>query len=126
MANLKTKTCANSVCDNSFKLKSDEKKYCCLSCKNQANYKIRKEVYSWEFKMLKARNNNIQILEYLWNKRIFTISEEELKKFGFDFMAGYMYKINEKGTKMFRYGNIGLQLLSATEVKLTDLKKINL
>ena len=39
MKNLKTKTCANSVCDNSFKLKSDEKKYCCLSCKNQANYK---------------------------------------------------------------------------------------
>ena len=59
------------------------------------------------------------------NKRE-SLAEEELKKFGFDFMAGYMYKINEKGTKMFRYGNIGLQLLSANEVKLTDLKKINL
>lgn len=72
--------------------------------------------------MLKARNKNIQILEYYWKNKMFIIQEEDLMKFGFDFMAGYMYKIIEKGTMLFRYGNIGLQLLSATEAKLVEFK----
>ena len=126
MKKFKTKKCAYSNCDESFDIKNDTKKYCCISCKNKANYKYRKEEYSWEVKMLKSRNKNIQILEYLWKNKIFTIGEEELKKFGFDFMAGYMYKINEKGTKMFRYGNIGIKLISATEVKLFDFKNYEL
>ena len=121
MEKLKTKKCANPNCDESFDFKNDKKKYCCLPCKNKANYKYHKEVYSWEVKMLKARNNNIQIVEYLWKKKIFSIQEEDLKKFGFDFMAGYMYLINEKGTKMFRYGNIGLKLLSNNEAKLFEI-----
>jgi hypothetical protein len=76
--------------------------------------------------MLKGRNKNIQILEYLWNKKIFTMREDELKKFGFDFRAGFMYISNVKGTQIFRYGNIGLQLLSATDVKLIDFKTYEL
>ena len=122
MKKLKTKKCANPNCDESFDIKNTKKKFCCLPCKNQANYAYRNVVYSWEVKMLKARNKNIQILEYYWKNKMFIIQEEDLMKFGFDFMAGYMYKINEKGTKMFRYGNIGLQLLSATEAKLVEFK----
>jgi hypothetical protein len=122
MKKFKTRKCANPNCDESFDIKNDTKKYCCLPCKNQANYKYHKEVYSWEVKMLKARNKNIQILEYYWNNKMFTIVEEDLKKFGFDFMAGYMFKIIEKGTMVFRFGNIGLQLLSATEAKLVEFK----
>jgi hypothetical protein len=72
--------------------------------------------------MQKARNKNIQILEYLWNRKIVRIIKEELRKMGFDFMAGYIYRINEKGTIMFRYGNLGLVLLSDTEVKLIEYK----
>jgi hypothetical protein len=126
MKKFKTKKCANSNCDESFDIKNYKKKFCCLPCKNQANYKYHQEVYSWEVKMLKSRNNNIQILEYLWNKKIFTIQEEELKKFGFDFMAGFMHSFTVKGTKIFRYGNIGLKLLSATEAKLIDFKNYEL
>ena len=122
MKKFKTKKCANPNCDESFDIKNTKKKFCCLPCKNQANYAYRNVVYSWEVKMLKARNKNIQILEYYWKNKMFIIQEEDLKKFGFDFMAGYMYKIIEKGTMLFRYGNIGLQLLSATEAKLVEFK----
>ena len=122
MKKLKTKKCANPNCDESFDIKNTKKKFCCLPCKNQANYAYRNVVYSWEVKMLKARNKNIQILEYYWKNKMFIIQEEDLKKFGFDFMAGYMYKINEKGTMLFRYGNIGLKLLSNNEAKLIEFK----
>jgi hypothetical protein len=122
MKKFKTKKCANPNCDESFDIKNTKKKFCCLPCKNQANYAYRNVVYSWEVKMLKARNKNIQILEYYWKNKMFIIQEEDLMKFGFDFMAGYMYKIIEKGTMLFRYGNIGLQLLSATEAKLVEFK----
>ena len=122
MKKFKTQKCANPNCDESFDIKNTKKKFCCLPCKNQANYAYRNVVYSWEVKMLKARNKNIQILEYYWKNKMFIIQEEDLMKFGFDFMAGYMYKIIEKGTMLFRYGNIGLQLLSATEAKLVEFK----
>ena len=126
MKKLKTKKCANPNCDESFDIKNTKKRFCCLPCKNQANYMYRKDKYSWEVEMLKGRNKNIQIMEYLWNNRRFSVTEKELQILGFDFSAGFMYSVKVKGTKIFRYGNIGLQLLSANEVKLTDLKKINL
>ena len=126
MKKFKTKKCANSNCDESFDIKNYKKKFCCLTCKNQANYKYHQEVYSWEVKMLKSRNNNIQILEYLWKKKIFKLQEEDLKKFGFDFNAGFIHSFTMKGTKIFRFGNIGLRPLSGTEVKLFDLKKYEL
>ena len=44
MKKFKTKKCANSNCDESFDIKNDTKKYCCLPCKNQANYKYRKDI----------------------------------------------------------------------------------
>ena len=122
MKKFKTRKCAYSNCDESFDIKNDTKKYCCLPCKNQANYKYHKEVYSWEVKMLKARNKNIQILEYCWENKMFTLQEEDLKKFIFDFMAGYMFTIIGKGTIIFRYGNIGLKLLSNNEAKLVEFK----
>lgn len=120
MAAMISKTCANEVCGKPFDGKNPKKRFCCPHCKNQAAYNYRMANYAWEVKMLKARNKNIQILEYFWNKKMFRIIKEELRKVGFDFMAGYMYRINEKGTKMFRYGNIGLVLLSETEVKLIE------
>ncbi len=122
MKKLKTRKCAYSKCDESFDIKNDSKKYCDTSCKNKANYKYRKEEYSWEVKMLKSRNKNIQILEYLWNKKIFTIRKDDLIKFGFEFMAGYMYISDDEGTKMFRFGNIGLNLLSNNQAKLVEFK----
>ena len=126
MKKLKTRKCAYSKCDESFDIKNDSKKYCDTSCKNKANYKYRKEEYSWEADMLKGRNKNIQILEYLWNKKIFTIQEVELKKFGFDFRVGFIHSFTVKGTKIFRFGNIGLRALSETEVKLFDFKNYEL
>ena len=117
-----SKTCKNAVCGKPFDGKNPKKRYCCPHCKNQAAYNYRIINYAWEVKMQKARNKNIQILEYFWNRKFVRIIKEELRKMGFDFMAGYMYKINEKGTKMFRYGNLGLVLLSDTEVKLIDYK----
>ena len=122
MKKFKTRKCAYSNCDESIDIKNDTKKYCCISCKNKANYKYHQEVYSWEVKMLKSRNNNIQILEYLWKKKILSIQEEELTKFGFDFMAGYMFNVIEIGSIMFRYGNIGLKLLSNNEAELFEFK----
>jgi hypothetical protein len=94
-----------------------------MHCKNQAAYNYRLEVYPWEIEMQKRRNNNIQILEYFWNKKIFIIFKEELRKMGFDFIAAYMYIINVNGSKVFRYGNLGLQMLSETEVKLFEFNK---
>ena len=126
MKKFETQKCANPNCDESFDIKNTKKKFCCLPCKNQANYKYRKEVYSWEANMLKGRNNNIQILEYLWKKKIFTIQEVELKKFGFDFRVGFIHSFTVKGTKIFRFGNIGLRALSETEVKLFDFKNYEL
>ena len=117
-----SKTCANDVCGKPFDGKNPKKRFCCLHCKNQAAYNYRVFNYAWEVKMQKARNKNIQILEYLWNRKIVRIIKEELRKMGFDFMAGYIYRINEKGTIMFRYGNLGLVLLSDTEVKLIEYK----
>ena len=120
MKKFKTQICANSNCDESFDTKNDTKKYCCISCKNKANYNYHKEVYSWEVIMLKARNKNIQILEYLWNKDIFKIRKYDLIKFGFDFMAGYMYISDDDCTKTFRFGNIGLNLLSNNQAELFE------
>ena len=122
MKKLKTKKCANPNCDESFDIKNTKKKFCCLPCKNQANYAYRNVVYSWEVKMLKARNKNIQILEYYWKNKMFIIQEEDLKKFGFDFMAGYMYISDDEGTSIFRFGNIGLKLLSNNQAELFEYK----
>ena len=126
MKKLKTKKCANPNCDESFDIKNTKKRFCCLPCKNQANYMYRKDKYSWEVEMLKGRNKNIQIMEYLWNNKRFSVTEKELQILGFDFSAGFMYSTKVKGIKIFRYGKIGLQLLSATEAKLIDFKMINL
>jgi hypothetical protein len=122
MKKFKTQICANSNCDESFDIKNYKKKFCCLPCKNQANYKYHQEVYSWEVKMLKARNKNIQILEYYWKNKMFIIQEEDLMKFGFDFMAGYMYISDDEGTSIFRFGNIGLKLLSNNQAELFEYK----
>ncbi len=122
MAAMISKKCANEVCGKPFDGKNPKKRFCCPHCKNQAAYNYRMANYAWEVKMLKARNKNIQILEYLWNRKMVRIKEEELLKLGFDFIAGYMYTINEKGTIMFRYGNIGILLQSKTEVKLIEFK----
>jgi hypothetical protein len=72
--------------------------------------------------MLKARNKNIQILEYYWKNKMFIIQEEDLMKFGFDFMAGYMYISDDEGTSIFRFGNIGLKLLSNNQSELFEFK----
>lgn len=122
MAAMISKICANAECSKSFDDKNPKKRYCCPHCKNQAAYNYRMKVYAWEVKMLKARNKNIQVLEYLWNNKMVKIMKEELRKMGFDFMASYMYVINDNGSKLFRYGNIGVLLMSETEVKLIEFK----
>ena len=122
MKNLKTKTCANSVCGKSFNFKSPKKIYCCQHCKNQASYNFRLKEYAWEVNMQKLRNKNIQILEYLWRINMVKILREELRKMGFDFISAYIFITDDQGNAIFRYGNIGLKLLSETEVKLFEFK----
>ena len=122
METLKIKTCANSVCNASFKIKNPKKRFCSLHCKNQAAYNYRLKVYPWEVQLQKGRNKNIQILEYLWKNKTTRIQEEELRKMGFDFRAGYMYITYYKGFKIHRYGNICVQLLTETEVKLFEFE----
>ena len=49
-------------------------------------------------------------------------SEGGITEMGFEFIAAYMYITDDKGNAIFRYGNIGLKLLSDTEVKLFEFK----
>ena len=120
---MKTKICANPSCNSSFEYKNPKKRFCCLYCKNQAAYLYKLENYAWEVTMQKARLKNIQVLEYLLNKKTFKISDEELKKMGFDFCAAHIPHKDEQKRFVYRYGNIGLRLISGTDLELFQINK---
>ena len=120
---MKTKICANPGCKSSFAYKNSKKRFCNLYCKNQAAYLYKLENYGWEVNMQKARQKNIQILEYLINKKTFKISEEELKKLGFDIHAAHIPHKDEQKRFVYRFGNIGMRLISGTELELFYINK---
>jgi hypothetical protein len=96
--------------------------FCSLYCKNQAAYIYSQTNYSWEIKMQKARRKNIQILEYLLNNNFFKLKYEELKKMGFNPSVAIIPSKDPKERTLFRYGNIGMIIISPTEVELIKLK----
>jgi hypothetical protein len=112
---MKTKNCANSECKKIFEYKNPKKKFCSLYCKNQAAYIYQQKYYDWEITMLKARRKNMQIIEYLVRQANFIGLLEDLKKMGFDLNAGYIPNLNDDNLSVFRYGNIGMCLLSKME-----------
>jgi hypothetical protein len=59
MKNLKTKTCANSICGKSFSFKSAMQNYCCLHCKHQAAFTHRVKVMHDKSKSIKELLNKI-------------------------------------------------------------------
>jgi hypothetical protein len=118
----KTKTCANPKCKLLFEFKSPKKMFCSLYCKNQAAYIYSQTNYSWEIKMQKARRKNIQILEYLLNNNFFNMKYEELKKMGFNPSVAIIPTKDPKERTLFRYGNIGMIIISPTEVELFKIK----
>ncbi|MGZ4055087.1 MAG: hypothetical protein ACXVED_13885 [Bacteroidia bacterium] len=81
------------------------------------------EHYTWEVSKQKARQKNIQILEYLLKNNFTKASSGELKKLGFDFDAAYMPDRDLQKRLVYRYGNIQMLLLSQTEVELFYIKK---
>ena len=119
----KTKICANPECNSSFVFKNPKKRFCNLYCKNQAAYLYKLEHYTWEVTKQKARQKNIQILEYLLKNNFTKIIYEELKKLGFYFDAAYMPDKDAQKRFVYRYGNIQMILLSTTEVELNYINK---
>ena len=120
---MKTKICANPECNSSFVYKNPKKRFCNLYCKNQAAYLYKLEHYIWEVAKQKARQKNIQILEYLMKNNFTKATSGELKKLGFDFNAAYMSDQDLQKRTVYRYGNIQMVLLSPTEVELVYINK---
>lgn len=119
------KVCCNPKCTHPhFKTKNSKKKFCSNYCKNQAAYLYHQTIYKWEVLLFKARRKNIQLLEYLLNKKIWNISKEELEKMGFDFNAANIPLIGPDGSSTFRYGNIGLCIFSNNECELFTFKNL--
>ena len=113
------KVCCNPKCtEPHFETKNSKKKFCSNYCKNQAAYLYHITVYKWEVLLVKARRKNIQILEYLQNKKIWRTIKEELRKMGFDFDAANIPLIEANGANVFRYGNIGLRIFPNNECEL--------
>jgi hypothetical protein len=119
---MKKRKCANSNCDEYFEIKNAIKRFCCLSCKNNAAYEYEKKIYSWEIKQFKGRRKNIKILEYVMLSGRTIISLRQLKILGFDFDAAYISLIDEDKNQIFRYGNIGVKSISKKLFKLSHIK----
>lgn len=120
------KVCCNPKCTHPhIETKNPKKKFCSIYCKNQAAYLYHQTIYEWEVQLFKARQKNIQLLEYLINKEIWNINKEELKKMGFDFDAANIPLIGSDGSIAFRYGNIVLCQFSNNECKLFTFKNFS-
>ncbi len=112
---MKTKKCENINCDETFETMNVKKKFCCLYCKNQANYFLKQKTYPWEIKMAKVRRKNIQILEGLYQRNEKEISPNSLAKCGFDMDAAMLPSINNENKNVFRFGNLGLVAMSQSQ-----------
>jgi hypothetical protein len=115
---MKNKNCENSQCKKLFETKNPKKRFCCLHCKNQAAYNHTQNNYSWEMNLLNARKRNIKILEYLIRKNTTTVSNEELKRMGFNSEASFLPTTNKLNQNEFRYGNCLIVLVKQNEFQL--------
>lgn len=115
---MKSKTCSYSECGKLFPDKNPKKRFCSLSCKNKAAYQYDQENYVWENRQFKARRKNIQIVEYLMFQKKTKVLFSELKILGFDSGASHIPFSDNDGFQIFRYGNIGIKILSKTECEL--------
>ena len=119
---MEAKICLNPECNTEFEYKNRKQKYCSIHCKNQHAHLLHLETYEWEIEMRKQRRMNTRILEALYKRKIFRITFDVLKKMGFVNNAGYVPDLDEQQRNVFRYGNIGLILLSNIECELIILK----
>ena len=115
--------CAFNQCDNCFDVKNPKKRFCSLSCKNKAAYQYRLNNYQWETDQFKSRRRNIQILEYAIRLGNTVITFSELKILGFDFGAAHIPYIDKENFKTFRYGNIGMKIISEKECEIFNILK---
>jgi hypothetical protein len=120
---METKKCAFTKCEKTFEIKNPKKRFCGLSCKNKAAYDYQLKTYPWEIKQFKARRKNIQILEYVIASGKTTITLSELKILGFDFRAAHIPYIDKEQLKTFRYGNIGMKIISEKECEIFNILK---
>ncbi len=82
---VKTKKCINLECESEFEYSNPKQKYCCLSCKNKANYEIRRKEFPLEKFIYEAKKKDYWVLERLLKKGVKVISKEDLIKNEFDF-----------------------------------------
>jgi hypothetical protein len=111
-------TCANPKCNLILKGTNPKKRFCNVSCKNKAAYLYRLDKYDWEEKMQKKRRKNMQILEYLISLGFLKITDNELKKMGFNFNAAYLLHTDKLGRKAFRFGNIYLVMITKNDCEI--------
>ena len=118
---MEKRICANPLCGLEFETTNPKKMFHNNSCKNKAAYHYKQTEYPWEVMMQKARNRNIQVLEYLYNKGDRTADHYELIKMGFDVHAVYIP--NLQGTIfVFQFGNIELREISTNKYSLTSIQ----
>jgi hypothetical protein len=110
--------CCNQKCGKLIITGDSRKKYCDKRCNNQANFFYKKKVLKWEIDLIKTRNKNTKILEYLVEKKYFTVSKRELKILGFDFEVSNIPMYKDNGLKLFRFGNYGIIIISNRECKI--------
>jgi len=115
--------CCNQRCGKLIITDDSRKKYCNKRCNNQANYIYKLKVNKWEIDLIKTRNKNIKIIEYLVNKNIFFVSKNELKILGFDFEVSNIPLFSDKEYKVFRYGNYGLKIISQSVCEIFLINK---
>ncbi len=118
---MEKRKCAFKKCDKYFALKNPKKRYCCLSCKNKAAYLYLLDNYPWEVLQFKTRRKNIQILEYLYNKKTTLTSITDLKLLGFDNKCAIIPSKNSFAQQVYRYGNILLTIISKSECEITKI-----
>lgn len=119
---MEKRKCAYSKCDVYFEIKNPKKRFCHIICKNKAAYEYQQKTYPYEIKQFKGRRKNIKILEYVMLLGRTIISLRQLKILGFDFDAAYISLIDEDKNQIFRYGNIGVKLISKKLFKLSHIK----
>lgn len=112
------KICSNPECGSPLPLHGNStKKACDNKCKNRAAYIHDRIYYKWEDYIAKARKRNIHILEYLMINNELIVTSGGLTTMGFNFAVANIPEIHD-GKNVFRFGNIGVRLLSSTRYEL--------
>jgi len=98
---------------------SDAAVYCCVRCKNRANYIFTNLEYEFEVLRHKERKRNIKILEYLLSVGQWRVSYELLLQMGFTFEVTYIPFVDGNHNKNMRFGNCYLKMVDQDNFEIT-------